>query len=354
MITSILFYNFILSFSLLLSFISLRVNHKYCSIIFKFSVFLLLFTPSALRFNIGTDYINYELIYQKIKNGEDIINLEFLYYMINFIFSKFDLSFKYIIAFTSFLFCLPIIKLIDKRTSIWFFFFVILHLYSPSFNIIRQAISLSISCFALHQFFYFNHKKKFLFLTIIASLFHISALFSLIIPLIYKIRISLILRIIIISSSIVLSSILANFILRPEFLNGTKYAYYLSEEFMNKTEVGSGLGIILQLFPYFVISLLGSYIFRNHINKNILINISVLIICMKFLILQIQIFSRLEYVLYIFSAIIFTELARVAKYNFLNMLLFLIFLLTVILRFESSLLNGENEIIPYTSIFGTI
>ncbi|HAT4484165.1 TPA: EpsG family protein [Proteus mirabilis] len=351
---SILFYNLIILCSSLLILISLNIKNKSFSIYFKIVAFFIIFIPSASRLNIGTDYINYEIIYNKIKNEENIINLEFLYFTINYIFSKLNLSFECVIIFTSFLFCLPIIKLADKKTSIYFFFFIIIHLYTPSFNIIRQAISLSITCLALHRLFYFNERNKYLFLTIIASLFHISALFSLIIPFLFKIRIQFFLRIVFILSSLALSSFLAKYILTPDILNGTKYAYYLSEQFMSKTKVGSGLGIILQLFPYIMITLFGSYIFKNHVYRNILINISLFIICMKFLILQMQIFSRFEYVLYVFSAMVFTELARVSKSSFFNLILFLIFLSSIILRFESSLLNGENEVIPYVSIFGTI
>jgi|GEM_PF-2305882 len=129
-------------------------KNKHISVAAKWFCFLLLFVPSAIRYGIGTDYVNYLDIFNRIKAGGSYHPKEFGWEILNIFAGKFALPFQFVIAFASFFTILPFFKTEKKHFFIIIVLFSCLY-YLNSFNITRQVLAMSILWYA-----YLNLLKK--------------------------------------------------------------------------------------------------------------------------------------------------------------------------------------------------
>lgn len=182
--TSLFAYISIISLSCLFFFIAANAKEKVLKII---SLILAISFPVVLagvRFETGSDYFSYINGYQKIVMGDEVRweGLEFGYASLNKILAELGVGSQGILFASSlimFLFITMAIFKQKKYISVGFAALVfLLMFYQSSFNVIRIMIAISIFLYNIP-----NIEKrnliKYLFFTILAASFHISALVTL-------------------------------------------------------------------------------------------------------------------------------------------------------------------------------
>ncbi|MCY9809552.1 EpsG family protein [Aeromonas caviae] len=351
--SSILFYNGVILISLALLYVSVKVKGQHSSL-FGFVGFFMLFLISAIRSGIGTDYTNYQIIFELIEVDRLDVTIEPFFYLINLVALKLDLSFEFVIAVSSFLFVYPVVKCCDKKVSIWICFYVLIYFYIASFNVVRQGISIAISSYALYRLCFFGDKRNFILLIAISSLFHFTSIIGLIVLLFRKVVFPVWMNLIFVGIFYFISLKILPLIFNSPLLLDSKYGYYASSRFTDGVELGSGAGFFLSILPYFFIIIFGKYIFDVAHTRNLAINASLMMILVKLLTLQVGIFSRVEYSFIFIFAVIFGELAVRYRKTYLHFSLFIYILLWSILQFEMLLNSGAHEVMPYQSLLGTL
>lgn len=141
---------------------------------------------STFRVDVGTDYLNYEAAYfnsQNITIMESLSagNLEIGYLIINKIGYLFK-SFNFVLLLSSLLTLVIPIYAIDKYSKydirLFTFFYSLLYFFS-AFNGIRQGIAMSIFFLAIFRYLKDDKKTPYIIAILIASTFHMTALFTL-------------------------------------------------------------------------------------------------------------------------------------------------------------------------------
>src|SRR5690554_876203 len=176
---TVIFYNFILLSSTFFVWLSEKMRHKLDRWFLLGIAFLLVFVPAAIRYDIGTDYVNYLAIYEGTSATKTLEPYKFkepLFYFFNWFLRSIGAHFQWMFATFAFIFTAVAFKAYPKKNAwlLHFLFFSMLWFFS--FNGMRQAVALSWCLLALFNFF---DKRYFWFflLTIIGSTFHQSALF---------------------------------------------------------------------------------------------------------------------------------------------------------------------------------
>ena len=182
MINSILLYNFILLSSTIFLYFSeydkTPIVRKICLIL----AFLIVVIPSAIRFEIGADYLSYLNLYERIVSGDIPEKLELGFVLITQILSNLGLSSEWLfIVFAILIHAFSFAAYPKQRKYIFHFFFMLL-MYFESFNILRQMLAVTITMYALKIYSLDNSYLKFLLKIMLAGLFHKIVLIFLIIP----------------------------------------------------------------------------------------------------------------------------------------------------------------------------
>lgn len=165
-----------LLFQCLESFNEIKISKKY----FRWSFLLIICTISGLRFNVGTDYQHYNVVYNLLLNGEASY-VEVGFKILNFPFFIFGESGFYVLIFVVSTFILMSIdffikQFIDNRYYFLAWFFVLASgMVFSSYNAVRQYIAIAIFIFSIQSIL----KKRiyhYIFYTLLACLFHSSAI----------------------------------------------------------------------------------------------------------------------------------------------------------------------------------
>lgn len=175
-ILSLFFY--IISFLISTFFYSLHNKQKKNKELYLFFAFMIPFFISSLRYNVGTDYKNYENMYQGIASGKIAtrgfeVGTLLIYKVANILGNS-----QYVFAISAFLtlfFIFHAIEYVNKeyRTLVYFCY---IFLYFPSsFNVIRQSLAMAIIFYG-YKFLICKNIKKWCFTIMLATLFHSSAI----------------------------------------------------------------------------------------------------------------------------------------------------------------------------------
>ncbi|NBL76577.1 MULTISPECIES: EpsG family protein [Proteus] len=362
MVFSFILYNFILFSSTLFIFLFNITKSKYIKHIFIFISFFIVFIPSALRYNIGTDYRTYVEIFNKLKLYH-YSYVEFGYTQLNQLIISLNLTSEYLFAIVAFLTYFFIYLTYSKSNKSYIFHFLFICTgYFSSFYLLRSTISLSICIFAIAL--YLNNSKVFIFLLLIfiASLFHKAALIYMLIPILGSMKLKKLyinLRFIILLSIFVIfifKDQLVTFVFHSKLIDILGYSDYVSSElFSKKTSYGSGLGILLRALPLIIIILLTKKLL-THDKRNSLIIFTALISIISIIFSStIEIFSRLEKMFifsYMFGIIAILQCPTIKFRNFYCFFFILVYLLI----FELTIINSSSykcegaRITPYVSI----
>lgn len=192
-------YLFLMSITMLMSFVMKRVavstgngtasrKHDY-RIAFLVLIIVYVFIV-GLRYDIGTDWINYHDSYDRITRGVTSATTESLepgYYIMNQICSELNLGFYSVMCLTAFLvvYCFVKASSYVNFTLPYALLFFYCFFFNESMNIVRQVVSLTMVYYAAISFIE-DRKRKAAFWFILAVSFHKSAITSLVyIPFLY-------------------------------------------------------------------------------------------------------------------------------------------------------------------------
>lgn len=177
---------------------------------------------------IGNDYFSYQAWFENISNIKISITNDFLFNILMLLVSKVTGNYLVFIFITSSLWIYSIYKFsIDNSPNYVFTIFLILAfgVYELGLSAIRQ--SMAISCFLL-SFKYIKQKKliKYICGVVIASLFHSSALFMLLVYPFVNIKVDILIKEVVIVLSVVAFVVLVNLGVYEELC--IKYVPYYS------------------------------------------------------------------------------------------------------------------------------
>jgi hypothetical protein len=356
--TLILYLFILISGTVLAYFISIEKN-TYLKKILILSLFCVLFIPAAIRYEIGTDYINYYLKYSDI----DSYNGELGYVLLNKLILNLDLPFQIIIIVMSFLTYYYFIKaflLLPRKFSWLFVFMYITLLYLSTYSLIRQATAFSIMAYAILILFH-GKKKLFIFYTLLAALFHKSVIIIFVIYILSLLPFPislLILSLILVILCHILSPmtylIINNYPSWLPYSNYTvenSYGYQFIRQGETHTSMGAWGAIVIMLIPLFF--------YKNIKNCNkarffLLLSFGYSI--SRILALETHIFNRLSDLLCIFALISLSYFFSNIKITIIKMsLIIAIILFSLAIYFITattaySSLNSGLGVVPYKTI----
>lgn len=211
------------------------------------------------RVNFGIDHSEYARMY--FKQGAGLQRCEWLWVFLNQVFLRMRMPFQVFFSFSVFLQLLFIIKACKELDINYFFAFIIFYLiYIFQYvNIIRQCIAVSI-IFLSCAYYLKRQFWKWLLLVVIASGFHISAIFSIfVVPFFYFMKSKLIkynflyyfILLVIFFTSDFLYNITILLLEKIILVCGNDTIASFVESFLNwKIPEGSGLGVKLRVLAY--------------------------------------------------------------------------------------------------------
>lgn len=236
-------------------------------------LFLVLFIPAALRYNIGTDYALYEIFYEEIKTG-DLVNKEFGFIFLMKCFIWLGLDFQFFIAFVSgltYYFVIKVFQSLPRESGPLYIALFVLYHYFHSYCIIRQILAVSIANYALVRACVHNNKKGIYYLFLFSVLMHYSAILLFAVYLFRKVSVSYTGLIIISLLSVIATNVfgVASLIISnlPEWV---PYAGYAKSTLFNAaTTLNSGLGIYLRILLGIFPLAYAKQIVKNHPNVGV-------------------------------------------------------------------------------------
>lgn len=323
---------------------------EYCS------VALMIFI-SAIRVNVGTDFLSYKIMFSYItKNSKDVeLGYRYLNVIAKFITDDFQLLIIIeSIIIVTFIY-LGIKKYMNKEETLWgILLFVLTNHYFQSFNAIRQYIAISICFCFIINFIYKKDLFKFCLTVMFSTLFHKSAILMLpffwILNNKYDKRLLLFFQLI--SFCFILIDI-KNILFIFDFLIPDKYLVYLNSAFFqDKSNLAKFKLIIPNIL--LIISILNSkFLYRQNKYNIIIFNfyyISCIIInCFS----GVQIMIRMNYYFDIYSILILPLILKIPKNKYLkflfsNLVIFYYIFYMIITIF---VLKGHGAL-PYKSFLG--
>lgn len=359
---TILFYLFILFSSTFFIWFSDKTRNKIEKFILYFISFFIIFIPSAIRYDIGTDYLNYVDIYNNIQNYTWI---EPGFYFLNIALNELGLSSNGAIAVFSFIFTLISFSCYPKKNAWLVHLCLICILWFFSFNGIRQSIAIAISILAVSKFIQKKYYSFFL-LILIGSTFHLSIYIILItclislIPINDKIKnypLPILFILIILISGLYLEFIFKNIEEILIILSLNKYAgYFSSETHFIPQESGTGLGATIKIaFSIYVI--LNTKKILQYNNNLWIISILNLFYAVSIVLASnIIIFGRMTDIFSIAPILSVYTLSILPKNKNIHYFILLFFVLFLILSFTKDGLSIKTDYAdpkrnPYQTIF---
>lgn len=330
--------------------------------------FLLVFVPSAIRYDIGTDYINYLAIYEGVSDIKELDSYQYkepLFYYINRFLQGVGAHFQFLFAVFAFIFTAVVFKSYSRENAwlLHFLFFSVLWYFS--FNGIRQAVAVSFCILALFNFF----EKRyvwFLALTLIAAMFHQSALIITVagglalipLPVSFKTRIAPLIFLTVFGVAFFGMNIVLVYMEQLLYLFGmTKYAgYFNSARHFVERDFGSGLGVLVKVLFCFYIIICAKALIQQNKNFWLLLVLVFTYALGVILASRIIIFGRMADVFIVAQILGAYFLWQLPKNKSINRLVIGVFILFLTLSFikeglgvETSYANPKRN--PYQTIF---
>lgn len=359
-------YSSILFFSTFFVYIYEKEKNSILSFCFIFVAFLIVFIPSAIRYNIGIDYSTYVEIFNLIEIGE-VSHVEIGYEYLNRLIIFLGFEPEVLVVVVSFLTCFFIFKGYPKEGAWVINFLFVSTIYLYTFSNFRTGIVLAVMFYATMK--YLDKKNLFHFISclLISFLFHKAAILLALIPVFYS---SLLARIVWYRLILIIVSffLIFLFFLRHQFItiivdssliDYFGYSNYLNSElFFKKTELSSGLGVIARSAPVvlFIYMAYSSGLIQSNRKVAFGVSLSFFYILLIILTTAVSIFSRLETVFYIVYMVTgYLSYVYFSKFKKIIFTLFVVFIWSIlffknIYESQSSYCNGLR-ISPYVSIF---
>ena len=308
-------------------------------------VFLLLVLPLILRQGIGTDYKNYVNIFNSIQLDSMVFS-DLGWLLINKIVIYLNLGVQFIFVISGFLTIYFFYKDLTDKELFSFIIIFLCFLYFPSYNIIRQILSLSIIYYAIDKK---NKYVKFCFFIFACSIhFATIVLILLFLPINVKKRnhyvffmVGIILFLVfrIVPIQVIVAKLVS-------YLNPRLSLYITSQVYSNGIN-SSGLTLYLEVLYYI---LLYYYLDTKKISQKYF-NICTFLFLSSMInygaVFNFFIFARFKYFFYLFPLVCLKNERKSDIFVFINKMFLILFLL---LSIKSNVINGNNGITPYNSI----
>lgn len=347
-------YFYCIQFSLLSLFLYgySKERNKEVAFFYKLVAFLILFVPAALRYKIGTDYDNYLIIYDRIISNKNESS-EIGWKIINLICYYTGLGTQFLFIISSFLIYKTIFRTLTKETIIVVLVYF-LYLYSPSYNLVRNSISIAFGWYSYYLITK-DDKVKSLFYSIFSCFFHTSGIiYVLLTVLSFVIKLTKKQTIIIFCLLYVFFNRVnvANLLFSLPILSGYRWgAYLISEKYSASSSLGIGV-LIRHCFLIMTYCLCD----EKKCNKTEFQVMSFYFLALSisdFLACQIVIFFRVQICMYIAYIAMYKLLAISNKnersyFKYLGRLLSIMYMILFV--FILGLLNHENGIVPYSFV----
>ena len=328
-------------------FLYTKANNKDVSFTIKIICFAILFIPAALRYEVGTDYNSYHIIFDNI-NQRNIITVEPGFVLLNKLVYYLTFSCQGVFFLASLFTYFFIFYANDKKTSLYLFSFYIFY-YTFSFNIVRNMMAISVVIFGFVQLFHDKKKVGFLFI-LIALLFHSSAIFYVPVYLLAIFWKNLSKR------KILLFAILLIFLSRNidkileviTSVNGKYSHYLLYGNFMSESQTNSGLGVILRFTMLFMSYLITDERKMSPIEFRVQSLLFLALLLADLFCLKVNIFGRLVVCFYLYYIFFFRNFSFKSNSSHLVLITKIsIFVYYFFFFFVMGLLTNQNDPIPY-------
>lgn len=319
-------------------------------------VTLILILVSGLRYNVGTDYTNYIIMYNRIGNGIFQQGLEPGYSLLNLLINKLGLGSQWVFIISSSIIGIAVFKLVEKKSpnpglSMFMYFSINILYISLNFNLVRQGIAVGFLIFSLK---YIEDKKiwKYIFLILVGSMFHYTILFFM--PLYFVLNKNLTNKLMLSISSIIyfmsISGISGKVVNLLYGIFG-KYSSYLDSSFSRSTDANS----FFMLTIVFFISIMYIFFNKYFIGKDKIYYIMgyLAIIFQMFFassLIMMRASSYLVIIIIVILPMILDKFEGVPK-AFLIVPCVLVFSI-MYFKFINYSLSGITNIVPYGTIFG--
>lgn len=342
---SYIIYNSILFFSFLFSFIA--EYGKGGKNFLRILVFITLWLPAAIRYEVGVDYNSYVEIYEGIR--PNLINeLGFLY--IQNVLQWIGCSVQWLFVMTSFIMYVPLCLALKQQNYCSIISFYVLFVYFSSLGFIRQFLAVSCLVYSLYNYLYTYDNKKCYWGMILSLMFHYSALCYLIVFFLFRdfrIGIKRMLVIIVLFYGLIISIDFVPFLFKSVAIFIPSYGAYIDSIFNAPTPLGTGLGVLSRLLIPFCVLLNADKLINKNNRNSLLVILNLIYILVNILAVNIFVFVRLNELFLFVLPFSFAELLKI-RFKYKKIVMSLICILSIIL-FEKNILL--HFIYPYQCLW---
>lgn len=321
---------------------------------------MILIIFAGIRYGIGTDYKQYQILYENTANSSEYIaefssneyGYIFLMKFFNILHIDYNTFLIIIEAITLIIFTYSIKKM-SIEFSISFLAFICLGLYGNTFNIIRQMLAAAIISIGI-PYIQERKLKKFIIVIVIASLFHISSIIM--IPLYYlftreykKVFLAIIPGIILVLNILGITSHIYSFIMKLNIIPSKYIVLYTNGKFteMKFDTIYTVIITIIYYIYYFTYINRIDYTKINHKEK-IFNNIFFIFVLNVLIANNIWILYRIFILYQIIIVFVIPKIIIQFKKN--QKQIVKMFMIIVLLIIYGYVTNSQNGILPYESI----
>ncbi|MFW6008878.1 MAG: EpsG family protein [archaeon] len=322
---------------------------------FKLLSLFLLIIMVGFRYNVGADYNSYVNYFENlnVNNPFDYSKFEPAYTFINYIIKQNGWGVEIVFLVSAFITLFFVYKTLNSYSKIYsfsLFLFLVDGGYSNICNLVRQGVAISLFFFSVK---YIIEKKFYIyvFLIVIASLFHYSALFLIPVYFIadYNFSRKIYFFIYFISLLFLFTNIiyyLADFI--SPFL--FDYGRYLESEYFTRvTQVDTGLGFLFHNIVGIILIFFKNKIVKKD-DKNIyFFNLYFISLCTNLIFYRVYILLRMVKYFTWFKFLVLDKFILCFNKNSRKIVLFLIFILYYIIFMYT--VHTGSHISPYKFYF---
>lgn len=363
---SLVFYNAILLFSTLFIWLSEKAStvgqRKLCTVI----AFLIVFLPAALRYEIGIDYFSYQIIFENIRDGLDPFwqsKMEPGYYFLNWIVAKLGGEFESLIILISLLITLFFFKSYPKNHKAIFHLILWTVVYFETFNTLRSMLAGAVLLYAVMSYSREEKLYSYIFLVLLAAMFHKSAFLFLFIPVFFqksfvrslsKAKVVFPLLIVI---SVLFGQPIIEFVFNSSLTATLGFSRYVDSWYNKEVELGTGLGVFSVLIFFIYALVVASKPLERE--NSILIAVVLLSAISVALASYVTIFYRIK-LLFIIGFPLAVLLILDGPRKQFSTVIIVMFLTLNLFNFNRGILNGSTDymetcrgarITPYVSVF---
>ncbi|MEF6517220.1 EpsG family protein [Escherichia coli] len=323
-------------------------------------LFMILFIPAAIRYGVGLDFFNYVDIFEYPDHYQGQIEIGF-YFIVKSL-SVLGFGYQSLFVLCSALTLFFFIKSISAENAWASTLIFICTLYLSSYCLLRQALAVSILMYSCRLWIDNNKPKSILFILLACSMHYSAILFAPIVLASTAFRITTFraLAIMILMSIFVFVLHGIDFIFSNELFLNSKYGSYVSSGFNKETQIGSGIGILIQMMIPISIAIMTNRILAINNRYNIVIFTTIAFFASYLLATQVYIFGRMTDVFsfsLVFAGPILLESAKskLSKIVFAGMICLYVPVMQATIannNFKANEISGSGlGISPYKTVF---